>query len=255
MTYSLFGDEPAQATQAGASAGDAVVLYKSDRCTIYRGDCLGVLPTLAPADLLVTDPPYGIDYRGSAGNFEPIAGDSSTEAAEQALDALRLGRGRHAYVFWSPAVQQLKADAAKFSEWQQLIWDKQITGMGGGHCWATSHELILFCVEKEGRKARTCAGAARLRRGSVLSCQRMHGAKNSRHPTEKPVPLLRELIESSSKPGEVVLDPFAGVGSTLVAAILEGRRAIGIELDPGYASIAVERVMRAEAIADQMEGL
>jgi len=76
-----------------------------------------------------------------------------------------------------------------------------------------------------------------------------------RHPTEKPVALMRLLIESSSLPGEIVLDPFAGVGSTLVAAVVTGRRAIGIEIDERYAEIAAERLRKAEAIAREIARL
>ena len=76
-----------------------------------------------------------------------------------------------------------------------------------------------------------------------------------RHPTEKPVALMRLLIESSSLPGEIVLDPFAGVGSALVAAVVTGRRAIGIEIDKRYAEIAAERLRDAEAIAREIARL
>jgi site-specific DNA-methyltransferase (adenine-specific) len=63
-----------------------------------------------------------------------------------------------------------------------------------------------------------------------------------RHPSEKPVELLRELIESSSCIGETVLDPFAGVGSTLEACRIEGRACVGIEIEERYAEIAANRL-------------
>lgn len=94
--------------------------------------------------------------------------------------------------------------------------------------------------------------AARLRAGSVLRHARPSGPRVTRHPTEKPVPLMAELIESSSRRGETVLDPFAGSGSTLVAAVLTGRRAIGCELDPRYVDVACRRIAEAERIADLM---
>jgi hypothetical protein len=81
-----------------------------------------------------------------------------------------------------------------------------------------------------------------MRRGSVLTVERPNGAGVSRHPTEKPIRLLRELIESSSKIGESVLDCFVGSGSTLEAAHLEGRTAIGIEIEERYCEIAATRL-------------
>ena len=234
-------------------------IYQSDLCTIYQGECLEILPNLDPADLLVTDPPYGISFRSNSGkNHSAIEGDGDTQTATAAIRLLRMRGGRHAYVFWSPKVLPPDAGALGFQDWTPLVWDKCIQGMGGPHCWASMYELVLFAAAIQSKVARARGsgkGAARLRRGNVLRCTRKNGTANRRHPTEKPVALLRELVEASSKPGEVVLDPFAGVGSTLVAAILEGRKAIGIEIDPKYAAIAVERVREAEALARQMAKL
>ena len=81
-----------------------------------------------------------------------------------------------------------------------------------------------------------------MRRGTVLRYPNTRGRGATRHPTEKPVALLRELIESSSRFGETVLDPFIGSGSTLVAAALEGRKAIGIEIEERYCEIAANRL-------------
>ena len=75
-----------------------------------------------------------------------------------------------------------------------------------------------------------------------------------RHPTEKPVAIMRQIIESSSCLGERVLDPFMGSGTTVVAALLSGRRAVGIEINPQYFALARRRVEKLlpllEALAD-----
>jgi DNA modification methylase len=135
----------------------------------------------------------------------------------------------------------------------ELVWDKGT--MSGGDLTAPfgpAHERISFAVSKHRHPGQIGQDAlpARIRKGSVLQFTRPTGLQ-VRHPTEKPVALLRELVESSSRAGELVLDPFAGVGSTGVAAILSGRRTLLVEFDDHYARVAVDRVRRAEALAAQ----
>lgn len=226
-------------------SGDMLQPYFQDEgVTIYCGDAAEVLPQVAVCDLLVTDPPYGVDFQSNRRQkrLDKIAGDDGTYDAAPVLDAAlrRIGRGRHAYIF-GPVVAGLP-----LTETVELIWDKQILGMGDlAKPWGTSHERITFGTY-EPSKANRAKGygrlAARLRKQSVIRCQRPTGAGSGRHPNEKPVGLLRELIESSSVMGEVVLDPFMGSGSTLVAARLEGRRAVGIEISERYCAIATERL-------------
>jgi DNA modification methylase len=88
----------------------------------------------------------------------------------------------------------------------------------------------------------------------VLSFMPQTGRK-VRHPSEKPLGLLRELIESSSRQGELVLDPCAGSGSTGVAAVLLGRRSLLIESHEPYARLAADRVREAEKVAAMMGAL
>jgi site-specific DNA-methyltransferase (adenine-specific) len=224
--------------------------YADEAVTLYHGDCREVLPTLGgdAADLILTDPPYGVDYASNRGNHRPIAGDDGSLDIQECLSlACRvLRRGRHAYVFGGGPLERTPLAAAV-----ELIWDKGIVGMGDLSLpWSKSHEPITFAVY-EPSKANRDKGygglAARLRQGSVLRVQRVTGGASLRHPTEKPVPLLRQLIESSSVWGETVLDPFSGVGSTLEAARLEGRRSIGIELDEAYCEATARRLSGASA--------
>jgi site-specific DNA-methyltransferase (adenine-specific) len=78
-------------------------------------------------------------------------------------------------------------------------------------------------------------------------------SRQVRHPNEKPVGLLRELIESSSRAGERVLDPFAGSGSTGVAAVLLGRHALLVESDRRWIDLSIRRLIAAERVAGQMD--
>ena len=224
--------------------------YQDDHVTLYHGDCRDVLPTLEPSDLVVTDPPYGVEFRSNrrADRFDFIAEDDDpTGMASLVGEAIRsnLKRYRHAYVFGPLDFAPLVATGV-VQEPMDLIWDKGVLGMGNLQLpWASQHERIQFMVAVKS-KANVKKGegrlAARMRRGSILRYQRPHAAGVSNHPTEKPVPLLRELIESSSCFGDVVLDPFVGSGSTLVAAALEGRRSIGIELEEQHCETAAKRL-------------
>ena len=223
--------------------------YEQPDVTLYLADCREVLPTLAAdsVDLIVTDPPYGVKWQSNrrALAFDAIAGDDSTEAAViglgLALPSLR--RGRHLYAFG-----RYDLSALPLAGPAELIWDKEI--FSGGDLtipWGVQHEPIAFYVNnKDGKLNRTPDGAltARLRRGSVLRVPRLNATAIAQHPTEKPVELLRQLIESSSIMGELVLDPFVGSGSTLVAARAEGRRAVGIEVEERYCDVAATRLER-----------
>lgn len=214
---------------------------------IYHGDCRDILPSLDEdsVDLVVTDPPYGIDWQSGRRKvrFAKIAEDESTAAGiiGIALSLPALRRGRHIYAFGRYDLSQVKVAGPA-----ELIWDKEM--FNGGDLtipWGSQHEPIEFYINnKDSKLGKTSDGAlsARLRRGSVLRCKRLNATAIKRHPTEKPVELLRYLIESSSTFDEVVLDPFLGSGSTLVAALLEGRRGIGIELEERYCEVAANRL-------------
>ena len=224
--------------------------YEDASVTLYHGDCREVLPTLSrgSADLLLTDPPYGVSWQSGHRHraFERLVGDDGTlDVAAALAAALRVLKSqRHSYIFGRHDLSALP-----FGGTCELIWDK--VGLTGGDTnsgWATAHDYIQFGMHSapSQRHRGDGNGAARLRRGSVLRYPRTNGNAVTRHPTEKPVALLRELIEMSSRPGELVLDPFAGVGSTGVAAVMEGRRAVLIELEERYCEVAADRLRKMQ---------
>lgn len=219
--------------------------------TLYLGDCLEILPTLdvvgVVADLLATDPPYGVAFKsGRSQNHRQIENDhvgfDVRPYIEASLKILR--RGRHAYIFGAPNL-----DGLALCEPAELIWDKQIIGMGNvSAIWGPQHEKITFAVHeisKANREKGYGRLAARLRRGSVLSVARPQSGASKVHPNEKPVEVLRQMIEASTMLGDTVLDPFMGSGSTGVAAVLEGRRFVGIEIDPEHFETACDRITDA----------
>lgn len=236
-----------------------VVAYSSPRVTVYQGDARAVLPTLTTEsfDLIVTDPPYGIEFQSGfrSDSFDVIANDAPTDR-DGIRDVLRecvrlVGQNRHLYVFGPSDV----LEGLKVSEATELIWDKGVIGPGDLSApWGPAHEPISFVVSKHRHagQAGKPSNAVRMRKGSILRFMRPTGRK-VRHPNEKPVALLRELIESSTRVGDQVLDPFAGSGSTAVAAVLSGRRCVLVESEQKWVDLAIERVTAAELVADNIE--
>lgn len=243
------------------------ILHHTNRATIIWGDCRDPQVIASVPDwygLLCTDPPYGMRYNsGRSTTFTEIAGDDGTIDWPAVLGqwvgpdgtfTRGLAPNRHIYVFgYTP--DQL-AQPLRLGGTTELIWDKTQTGMGALDIpWGPSHERITMGVHvKQNANRRDGYGktAARLRRGTILSYPRPNGSGARRHSNEKPVPLMADLIESSTLRGDLVVDPCAGSGSTGVAAVLEGRRCFLVEIDRAHAELAVRRVTAAERIADQI---
>ncbi len=127
---------------------------------------------------------------------------------------------------------------AGFQVKSEIIWDKVTHGMGDlKKQFAPSHENVVFAI-----KGKYCFPGRRPR--DLVTFPKLNGSQMI-HPTEKPVALLTSLITSVTKPGDLILDPFAGSGSTLVAAKKTGRRFIGVELNDEYFEKAQRRIEEA----------
>jgi hypothetical protein len=219
--------------------------YTDDTVTLWHGDCLELTAWLA-ADVLVTDPPYGIGLRTGArcGSRDgrpgwtsrwtgvTIAGDDTTSARD---DALTMWGDRPALVFgtWKrPAPTTVR---------EVLVWDKVVsTGMGALDIpWRPSWESI-YVIGK---------GFTGTRSHGVLRHALPTLAPERRdHPTAKPVGLLHDLI-AKCPPG-VVADPFAGSGSTLLAARNLGRKSVGVELEERYCEVIARRLAQGDLFGD-----
>jgi site-specific DNA-methyltransferase (adenine-specific) len=217
--------------------------YADDSVTLYHGDCREVLAWLE-ADVVVTDPPYGQAYRSRAqkgwSTYNPtqtVTNDEDTTVRDAAIALW--GDARPAVVFGTWRVPKPQGVRGT------LIWDKgDVPGMGSMYLpWGTSHEEIYLLGQslKEGIGWQRAGG----RSGSIIrdtTCMgNPHGlVAQTGHPTPKPLSLMEALIRQV--PTGVIADPFAGSGSTLVAAKHLGRRAIGVELEERYCEIAAKRL-------------
>ena len=229
--------------------------YERDGIAIYHADCRDVLPSLEAASVgvVLTDPPYASGARRDAERQVRGAMLRSLEDDDwfshdamttwgfnwflrSVCTAIRpvLAAGAHLYVFtdWrqTPNVYGL-LESCGYRVNQCLVWAKPHYGMGA--YWRNQHEHIVFA--SNGKPAPMLNQGM----GSVLTAAAVKSELRE-HPTEKPIPLLQRVI--GAVPGDLILDPFAGSGTTLAAAKLMGRRAIGIEVEERYCEIAAQRL-------------
>jgi len=219
----------------------------NDSVTLYEGDCLEVLPTLESEsiDLLATDPPYGMNYQSarridSSSRFDVIDGDEKPQTAwiEHAPRLLTQGACVLCFCEWRGAEEfrtAFEGHGVKVAG--QLVWDRIAHGLGDPSSRpAPQHDLIWFGVngrfQFSGRRPT-----------SIYRFMRM-GGNELLHPTQKPIALMRQLVSDYTAEGDTVLDPFAGSGTTGIAAMMEGRKCILIEKDPKYCGIIRRRVER-----------
>lgn len=201
--------------------------YEEPGITIYHGDCRKILPMLPKADLVLTDPPYGINAvtrnQPGATQYEAIIGDDQEPDLSHifsiAADLVVWGancfprqlphRGR--WIVWDKRVNP--ACDAMLGSPIELAWTSRISGFD----WI-----------------------ARIQHGGVVNADQRHHIPRW-HPTQKPIALMSFCL-SKYPNATLTIDPYAGSGTTLVAAKQLGRRAIGIEIEERYCEIAVNRL-------------
>ena len=206
-------------------------------CTLYRGDCLEILPTFAPGsiDAVITDPPYGVAHKAKAIDGQEatwqgtqIANDGDVSVRDSALDrfdnVIAFGAWRR------PALP--RAHTA-------FVWDKGPAAGG-----MNFHATFRNCWELGFVRGHAWNDGP-MELGIITGCWIPTWQTLGReHPHQKPVSLMERLVR---KCAGTVLDPFMGSGTTGVACVRLGRKFIGIELEKRYFDIACERIEKAYA--------
>ena len=191
-----------------------------DGISIFLGDCREVLPTLPKVDLVLTDPPYGINFAGQPTKWQRRAGAQPVAWDEEAFSdiALILKAGDDAIV-WGGNYYTLPLSRG----W--LVWVKPDSPPSMG-----SVEIAWTSYDRNARH--------------IIHSISATNAERVGHPSQKPEPVVRWALLQASNVVKTILDPFMGSGTTLVAAKRLGRKCIGIEIEEKYCEIAVRRLQQ-----------
>jgi site-specific DNA-methyltransferase (adenine-specific) len=199
------------------------IYFQDDYITLYHADCLEEQAWLQ-AEVLVTDPPYGMNRQLDRAGRK-IANDATVIVRDQALS---IWGGEKPGIVFGHWQKQRPANITHLA-----VWNKMHMSLGAGNSpFATSHEEIYLIGTNRG-------WVGKMREQTVLNYPNLLGDNRPDHPTPKPIPLMEHLI---NKTVGIIADPFAGSGSTLLAARNLGRKAIGIELEEKYCELIANRL-------------
>lgn len=218
---------------------------------LHHGDCLEVMAGLPSAsfDAVICDPPYMVgavsvgNAKAKAGTWADMENSAYWFSAWMAQAKRLLKPTGYMVVFgnWRSIPTLIRAlSLCDMPASSCMVWDKEWIGPAGPQQLRGRYEVVMFSAMPEGRIDDRAAP-------DVFSCKWMAGnMKTTKHPAEKPVVLLRRLIELVTPVGGSVLDPFNGSGSTGVASVELGRSYVGIEREAEYVAIASERIAAAQ---------
>jgi site-specific DNA-methyltransferase (adenine-specific) len=211
---------------------------------ILHGDSVEILPTLDENsfDLLLSDPPYGMDFKSGWSDKDKIANDKIEDTITLFENVLResvplLKDDAQFYLFGNiEYISEIRPIIEKYLNLKNiLIWDRRVIGMGDLKTFGKSYDVVYFGYNKVWKDLNGT------RDRDILSFNRVDPAKNI-HPTEKPTDLLEYLIKKSTNENDKILEPFAGGGSTLLACKNTNRQATGIEIEEQYVKLIETRI-------------
>lgn len=268
------------AFELGSGSAPVAASAMADR--IIAGDCLAILPRLpeSSVDLLVADPPYNLNKRFGARSGHSMPDEAYEAFTASWLDAclplLKPNASIYVCCDWRGGAAMQRALSRRLVVRNRITWERE-KGRAAARNWKSAHEDIWFATVSG--DYHFDAGAVHLRRrvrapyrdeaGEPKDWIEVSDGKlrdtaasnlwtdlvvpfwsmpeNTNHPAQKPEKLVAKLLLASSRPGDLVLDPFLGSGTTAVVARKLGRRFVGIEADPDHCLAALKRLELAAA--------
>jgi len=206
------------------------------------------------ADMVFTDPPYGVSASG--GRSQTVERDNITKIANDdlrggelqqfisdALSIMPIKESGSFYVCYDQKTQVEFISAIKENNWnfkRTLIWNKNVFGLSGKKGYRPKYELIAFgCIGEDYKWFGDNAQA------DVIDVARPR-EREGNHPTPKPIELIEIALKNSSEEGNLITDSFLGSGSTMVAAHQLNRKCYGMELDPKYCQVIIDRMLKLD---------
>lgn len=226
-------------------------------CRLLLGDCLEIMPTLGKVDHVITDPPYEDELHKAVGRIRRNDGREmiqdlgfdgiNASRSEIASTIVEVSQGWALIFTLAEGVRawrdELQSSGAKWDT--VLAWIKpdaspRFNGQGAARGFENC--ITVWC----GKGYRSWNGGGK--RGVYSHC--VNVGRDGRHPTEKPIPLMMDLVADFTQPGQMILDPFMGSGTTGIACLKLGRSFIGIERDETHFETACQRIQDAYSRPD-----
>lgn len=207
---------------------------------LYRGDCLEILPKLPRVDAVITDPPYGVNFAGKSTKWTERSGIGYNSKDDPAvgINALKLWNSKRSVI--TPGVRNAH-NYPNPDDWGGIFYP---SGAGLSKWGFTCFQPIFYYGK--------CPYLAQHLGSHPNSFPSTDSAEVNGHPCPKPIKTMEWLVSRGSLISELILDPFMCSGTTGVAAVNLDRSFIGIELDPDYFKISVQRIRKA--IIDKQNG-
>jgi len=225
-------------------------------CRLIHGDCLSVMPSLDVVDHIITDPPYEEIMHANFSGLKKLRNDGEgrevNDLGFSSIDSIRdqvshefrnLSKGwvmafctSEGVAKWRDAIEATGMKYKRACVWVKPDAAPQFNGQGP----ALGHEMLVTAWNGKGHSKWNGGG----KRG-VFSHNTNQPDRDGTHPTEKPLPLMMELLHLFTNEGDTILDPFMGSGTTGLACMKLGRRFIGIEKDDKFYDLAVRRIAAA----------